>query len=136
MNAHSKITAVVFLCGLLTGCGLFDSGVVWRGGHYELAWIDIPDNVTLYYDAGNNSAIGRVEARVFAVGWDGRYVVAKQHPKGDKSITNYFIVDSQKDAPFADVKQAVIGPLTEAEFQQKSAQLKLPPFTKVLESLQ
>jgi hypothetical protein len=136
MSAYLKIMAAILLCGSLAGCGLFDSGVVWRGGHYGLLWIDIPDDVTLSYDAGNGSWIGRIEPRVFAVAWDGRYVVAKQHPKGNKSVTNYFIIDSQKDTPIADARQAVIGPLFEAEFQQKATAMKLPPFKKVLKSLE
>jgi hypothetical protein len=135
MSAYSKVAVVILLCGLLAGCGLIDSGTVWRGGHYGLIWIDVPDDLRLSYDAGKGSWPERVAPRVFAVGWDGRFVVAKQHPKGDKKVTNYFIVDSQKDSPFADVKQAVLGPLSEAEFQRKSAEMKLPPFTKVLESL-
>ena len=100
-----------------------------------MIWIDIPDDVTLSYDLGQNSAVGRIEERVFAVGWDGRYVVAQQHPKGNKSITNYFYIDSQKDSAYADAKQVVVGPLSEAEFKKKSEELKLPPFTKVLKSL-
>jgi hypothetical protein len=135
MSMPLKITAIVLLSGLLAGCGHFDSGLVWRGGPYALIWIDIPDDVKLSYDAGKGSWLGRVDARVFAVGWDGRYVVAKQHPKGDKNITNYFVIDSQKDSLNADAEKVVIGPLGEEEFQKRSAELKLPPFTKVLESL-
>ena len=125
----------ITVCVLLGGCGLFDSGVVWRGGPYLLGWIDLPDEVTLSYDLGNGSSIGRIEARVFAVGWDGRYLVAKQHPKGNKNVTDYFIIDSKKDGPYADEKQAVDGPLTEAAFSQKSAEMDLPQFSKELSSL-
>jgi hypothetical protein len=136
MRVFVQTAGLVLLCGLLSGCGLFDSGVVWKGGHYAMIWIDIPDDVQLSYDAGNGAWMGRVEARVFAVGWDGRYVVAKQHPKGNKSVTNYFIVDSQKDSSFANTTQAVIGPLSVLEFQKRSAEMKLPRFTKLLGSLQ
>ncbi len=134
--ARLKTAVIILLCGLMTGCGLFDSGVVWKEGNYELVWIDVPNDVTLSYVLDKDSAVGRVEARVYSVGWDGRYVVAKQHPKGDKTITNYFIIDAQKDSKYADPAQTVIGPLTEAEYQQKSAALKLPRFSKTLESLQ
>ena len=77
-----------------------------------MSWLGLifPDDVYLSYVLGNSSSIGRVDARVFAAGWDGRYLVAKQHPKGDKSVTNYFIIDSQKDSPSADAKQVVTGP--------------------------
>lgn len=123
------------ILALLTSCSLFDSAILWRGGPYALMWIDIPDNVTLSYDAGKGSWPERIEARVFAVGWDGRYLVAKQHPRGDKNITNYFIINSENDSPSAEPKKVVFGPFTEEEFQKKSAELKLPAFTKFLDGL-
>lgn len=126
---------ITLLSCLLTSCGAFDSGVVWRGGPYELYWIDISDRVCLGYDLGNGNSIGRIDECVFAVGWDGRYLVAKQHPKGDKKITNYFIIDAQKDSRYTDPKHVVLGPISEEEFKAKVSELNLPPFSKVLESL-
>ena len=98
-------------------------------------WIDLPDDVGLSYDADNGAWLGRIDPHVFAVGWDGHYLVAQQHPKGDKRVTNYFIIDSTKDSMKAEVKAVVIGPLTESEFGKKSVELNLPTFSKVLESL-
>jgi len=129
------IWIITGFCLLLAGCGLFDSGVVWRGGPYIRGWIDLPDQVTLSYDLGKGASVGRIEARVFTVGWDGRYLVAKQHPAGDKKVTNFYIIDAQKDGPYADEKKVVIGPLSEAEFKKKAAELSLPGFSKVLSSL-
>ena len=120
---------------LLAGCGWFDSGTAWRGGHYALAWIDDPNQTSLYYDLGKGSMIGRIEPCVFAVGWDGRYLVAKQHPNGDKKITNFFIIDAQQDGRYASLSKVVLGPLTESEFKKKAAGLNLPAFSKELESL-
>jgi hypothetical protein len=68
-----------------TGCAWFDSGVPWRDGQYKLLWIDLPDEVELVYDMGGGGSVPLVEARVFAVGTDDRYVVAKQHPAGRPS---------------------------------------------------
>lgn len=135
MNRVLNVAFYVLIFMIVSSCGLFDSGEVWRGGPYRLSWIDIPENVTLSYDLGKGSSVGRIEEQVFAVGWDGRYLVAQQHPKGNKKITNYFIIDAKKDSPSADPKDVVIGPLTEAEYKTKSAELKLPSFTKELESL-
>ena len=120
---------------LLAGCGLFDSGIVWRGDPYVLTWIDEPDKVTLDYNPDKNLMTGRIDACVFAVGWDGRYLVAKQHPNGDKNITNFFILDAQQDGRNAYSSKVVLGPLTESEFKKKAAELNLPPFSKELESL-
>ncbi len=100
-----------------------------------LLWIDLPNVVTLSYDLGNGSSTPRVDEQVFSVGYDGRYVVAKQHPGGNKSITNYFIVDARKDSKTAINKDVVTGPLSEQEFQKKAKELNLPAFTKTLESL-
>jgi hypothetical protein len=132
MLKSSRVTRILAGCVLLfSGCGLFDSGVVWRDGQYALSWIDLPDEVTLSYDMGHGSSIPLVEPRVFAVGADDRYVIAQQHPAADRTITNYFIVDRRQDV-LKQLKTAVVGPLTEKEFQARSTALKLPSFTKVL----
>lgn len=121
---------------LLSSCGLFDSGVEWRGGPYALLWIDTPENISICRDLGGGSWIGLIDSTVFAVGWDGRYLVAKQHPHNERSTTNYFIVDSKNDSDYADQAKVVIGPLSATEFQRKSIDLHLPKFSKVLSSLQ
>ena len=136
MGTYVWVRHVAFLlalCCISAGCGLFDSGIVWRHGSYALMWIDVPDDMSLSYVAGKGAWSGRVEPRVFAVGANERYIVAKQHPDGNKGITNYFIVDMKEDSPS---KPVVMGPLTEEDFAKKSAELTLPLFTKVLESLQ
>jgi len=124
---------VLFLA--VAGCGLWDSGVEWRGGRYILVWIDDPTTPRLNYDLGEGSSIGRIGEAVFSVGWDGRYVVAKQHPGGNKNVTNYFFIDSSKDQAHLDPHVAVVGPLSEAEFASKARELGLPLFAKTLESL-
>jgi len=83
-----------------------------------------------------------VEATVFAVGADDRYIVAKQHPlRGDQShfdraVTNYFIVDRMLAATLPDRRKGVIGPLTKEQFDQKSAAMQLPSFTKTFQKLE
>jgi len=99
-----------------------------------MLWIDKPDNVSLSYDAGNGSWVTLVTPQVFAAGSDERYVVAAQHPGGDRSVTNYFIVGAHEDV-VRKGSDVVIGPLTAKEFEAKSAELKLPRFSKLLDSL-
>lgn len=132
MSKRPKYCAIIFAIFLLSSCGLIDSGVEWRGGPYSLMWIDSPDNVSLCRDDGDTGCTGRVDATVFAVGWNGHFVVAKQHPEGDKSKTNYYIIESRKNSR----DDVTTGPLTEQEFMKKSAELDLPKFSKVLEALQ
>lgn len=126
----------LFFCALVSGCSLFDSGIEWRSGPYALMWIDTRDNVSLYYDLGDGVLIGRVDTQVFAVGSNDQFVVAKQHPSGNKSTVNYFVLVRGKDSKTADSSAVVIGPLSALEFERKSKELNLPGFSKVLESLQ
>src|SRR5262245_26233880 len=93
MNEYlERLALVVSGALLLSGCGLFDFGVEWRSGPYALTWVDLPDEVSLSYDMGGGSWATLIEPRVFAVGSNEQYVVAKQHPGGNKGVTNYFIV--------------------------------------------
>ncbi len=134
-NHSMKLMLIVGSCLLLVlGCGLFDSGVEWRSGRYALIWIDLPEEVGLSYDEGHGSWVELVEPRVFAVGSNEQYVVAKQHPLGDKSITNFFIV-AVSAGSMATSDHGIAGPLSEQEYQGKAALLPLPPFTKTLDSL-
>ncbi len=130
-----SIWIIAGFCLLLAGCVSSTPASFGAAGPYILSWIDLPDEVTLSYDLGKGASVGRIEARVFAVGWDGRYLVAKQHPAGDRKITNFYIIDAQKDGPYVDEKKVVIGPLSEAEFKKKAVELSLPEFSKELSSL-
>ena len=126
----------ILLFGLaLNSCSLFDGGTPWRDGKYALLWIDEPDEVELAYDEGNGGWSALVDPRVFAAGSDERYVVVKQHPRGDRSITNYFIVDRRLYAK-KNPNRAVTGPFTASEFESRQRQLQLPGFTTVLASLE
>lgn len=131
-----RLLCMFAVVGFLSSCGLFDSGIEWRGGPYALLWIDTSENISICRDLGDGGWAGRIDSTVFAVGWDGRYLVAKQHPNNDRGQTNFFIIDSKSDAPNAATEKVVTGPLTALEFERKSVEMKLPKFTKVLESLE
>ena len=122
--------------GSLSGCGMFDSGVEWSDGPYELLWIDVSEQTSLNYDlGGDRGSLGLVDWTVYAVGSNDRYIVVKQHPNSNKAVTNYFIVDKSEIVP-TDPGRAVFGPLTQAEFNAKASSIQLPKFTKVLRSLE
>lgn len=135
MIFRKNVSALIVVAAFISACQLFDSGIEWRAGRFALLWIDLPEQLSLSYDQGDGTWDTVVNATVFAAGWDGRYLVAKQHPNGDKQVTNYFIVDSQRYAITAKRESFVTGPLNESDFQKISASMKLPLFTKVLESL-
>jgi hypothetical protein len=133
-HGGTKTLAIMVACSL-SGCGLFDSGVEWREGPYELLWIDLPYQLSLNYDLGREGgSIGLVDWAVFSVGSNDRYIVVKQHPQGNKAVTSYFIVDKTKALP-TDPVRAVVGPLTQSEFNAQARLIKLPSFTKVVNSL-
>lgn len=127
--------ALLALFPLIPGCYLLDSGTEWRGGPYRLGWIDDPKAVTLSFAGENDQLLERIDRVVYAVGWNGRYLVAKQHPDGNRSVTNYFIIDSANDSA-ADPARAVTGPLDEAAFRNMTEKLRLPAFSKTLNSLE
>lgn len=115
---------------------MIDSGTPWESGPYKLQWLDDPDSVSLLQVEGDHHLVEVVPPQVFAVGLDARYLVAKQHPGGDKQQTHYFIIDRAfETGPRLDPAR-VTGPLTAAEFQLRAKQWGLPPFSKVLASLE
>jgi hypothetical protein len=92
--------------------------------------------MSISYDLGDGGSIGRIEPVVFSVGWDNRYIVAKQHPGGNRRVTDFYYLDMTKDSKYADPTNSVVGPLTEAEFVQKQRQLGLPSFTQTIKNLE
>jgi hypothetical protein len=123
----------------LWSCGLFDSGIEWRSGPYALTWIDLPEEVHLSYDEGHGGWATLIEPRVFSVGSNEQYVVAKQHPGGNKNVTNDFIItriEKRVGQRWIEIERGLLGPLTAQQFQEKAETLKLPPFTKTLASLE
>lgn len=133
-NMNHLLKAILFaLCLFVpfSSCALFDSGIEWQDGRFALLWIDLPDDVALEYQLDRDRWEPLIDKRVFAIGSDQRYIVAKQHPNGDKSRTNFYVIDKSKDE-----FHCVQGPMAEAEYLRRNTRLHLPRFTKVLESLQ
>lgn len=122
------------LSAILGGCGfVHDEQLV---GPYRLIAVDTEDDLDLSYRLPGGDAIGRVPATVFAVGWNDRYLVAKQHPSNNRSITNYYVVDQSKDGPLIDPSKTVAGPMSAAEYERASRELGLPGFSLTVASLE
>lgn len=121
---------------LMAGCYPIDSGIAWQGGPYRLGWIDEPQAVTLDFARDGERVAGRIDSVVYAVGWDGRYLVAKQHPDGNRAVTHYFVIDSTNDHLAASPARVVTGPLSETEFRHLSKKLGLPVFSTTLAALE
>ena len=120
-------------------CSLFDYESHRIDGPYELVAIDVPSQMHLAYDIGDGASVGRVPATVFAAGADARHVIAKRHPDGDRTRTEWYILVRAQDSASADPSASVIGPLTEAQFGAERKRLGVAPsleFTVVRRNLQ
>jgi hypothetical protein len=123
------VVAILFLAG----CDFHRERLV---GPYLVLAIDTPEQMSVAYDLGDGDSIGRIEPVVFSVGWSDRYIVAKQHPAGNRGITYFYYLDISKDSKYADPTNSVVGPLTETEFRQKQREVGLPSFTRTIKSLE
>jgi len=134
------------LLALVGGMAAFGCGFVHDEhliGPYYLSAVDTPDQMCVSYALGNGNELGLIHETVFAVGWNDRYIVAKQHPENDRRVTNYYYLEMALDStllkPSVDPNwqhKSVTGPLTEAVFLARKAELGLPDFTRVIGSLQ
>lgn len=128
----SAITLTLAL--LVSGCGFVHDEHIT--GPYRLIAVDVDEQMSISYDLGDGSAIGRIDETVFAFGHNKRFIVAKQHPGGDGSITNYFYLDMTKDSKYAEPSESVTGPLTQTEFEAEAKRLNLPEFARTLTALE
>jgi len=119
---------------LVSGCGFVHDEHIT--GPYRLIAVDVDNQMSISYDLGDGSAVGRINETVFPFGFDERFIVAKQHPNGDRSVTNFFYLDMSKDSKYADPTDSVTGPLTEKEFESEAKLLNLPKFSRILTALE
>ena len=81
-----------------------------------------------------------IESSVFAVGYNDKYMIVKQHPckfpnPPNKNITSYFILPLKKGMDWR-TKNGLIGPLTLEDFNKKRKELNIPnclTFTREIE---
>ncbi|PQJ11599.1 hypothetical protein CJD36_007325 [Flavipsychrobacter stenotrophus] len=105
-------------------------------GKYRMLAIDNYEQAALEYEADNGAGTEIIAEGVCAVGYNDKYIIAKQHPvvqnKVDRSVTNYFIVTIQlspgKDEPFLPA-----APLSLKDFETQKHRLGIDDlaFTKV-----
>ena len=133
---------VVVVAFMLPRCDRLWPDVYWRSERYVAIEIDSPEQMSLSFDTGNGSTSGLVGPTVFAVGANDRYIVVKQHPAkdalsaGDRSRTNYFYIERTDSSDLRERQRRVTGPLSEREFQERAAALKLPSFQRVFHDVQ
>ena len=99
-------------------------------GEFYILLPDPAGQITLSYQNQDNkgSYWGVVGAMVFSVGYNEKYIIAKQHPQTfpkspNLKITNYYIVPI--DMYVAKTHQVPIGPLTLEQFNEKRKELNI-----------
>jgi hypothetical protein len=111
---------------MLMSCGLVDSGVRWRDDRFAVLWIDMPSTAHLAYKMDRNASAHVVEACVFAVASNARYVTLKRVASGGPAEIGYFIVDKRAYVPDGRKQDGVQGPLAKPAFDALQQRLALP----------
>jgi hypothetical protein len=119
-----------FAC-ILGGCGLFDSGEMWRSGRFSVYWIDTHRNTALGYDMGGASRMGVVEPCVFAAGANSRFIATARLPEDGSSAVVY-VVDRAKYDPSREQTGSIIGPLSEQQYAAQESSRGFPPLAEVM----
>jgi len=94
--------------------------------NYYLTAPDIAEQSSLTYKNNNkgNNYFTVVDATVYSVGYDSSYIFLKQYPHyPNKTITNYYIVERQKDVIC--YQEKIYGPFTLEEFNKKCSELRV-----------
>lgn len=127
MRLFPKSILLTIAAACLPAC---DSGTKWKSGKYEVYWIDVSSDLTLGLALGNGVAIGRVMPQVYAVGEDDMWIVAAQHPNGDKTKSHFYYLPKAQDHEHKNANEIVLGPFNETEFEKLKAELALPDWSK------
>jgi hypothetical protein len=70
-----------------------------------------------------SGGIEKIPGRILEIGWNNRFIIAKQQPLNDSSI-KYFIIDMHKDSINCDT--CVLGPLNKEQFFETKKKLGIP----------
>jgi hypothetical protein len=125
------VATALILAAILTGCGLFDSGITWSSGKFEVLWIDLHSSSHLAYRLDSTTSVEVVESCVTAAGANDQYIAVKRLAP-DSSQQTYYIVARAKYKPLQDAADALIGPLSEVEFLALGRTSSLPPLKELL----
>lgn len=118
---------IVILLFCLAAC---DSGALWEDDAYEVHWVDVKSNITLNRKIDDGVNIGRVDAKIIAVGSNKIYVVAKQLNSKTGEVS-YFYIEKEKDNNYLNQEEITQGPFSESKYMELKAKLNLPEFSKI-----
>ena len=124
------IIILLLLFPILSGCqfGMHKEKIIDK---YFLTFVDSESDLSLSYDLGNGDFIGVVNDAVFAVGYNSNFIIVKNHPLVEpdsinRTVTNYFIIQIDRNISQFKVEENKIGPLSKQEFDKKRKELKIP----------
>ena len=127
---YRKQIIILLLLSILSGCqyGIHKEKIIDK---YFLTYVDSESMTTLSYDLDDGNFIGVVNDAVFAVGYNSNFIIVKNHPfvepnSINRTVTNYFIIQIDRNISIYHVEENKIGPLTEQAFYKKRKELKIP----------
>lgn len=124
-----KIFCCVFFLGIIFSLVSCDSSVLWSDDSYEVFWIDAESNIALHRKIESGTSIGRVDAKVVAVGSNKEFVVAKREDL-QTGLVSYFYIEKSKDSNYLNQEEITQGPFTESSYAELKEQLNLPDFDR------
>lgn len=135
VSAHMKrsfqLMVLTVLASLVCSCNLFDSGISWHSGRFQVEWVDTAPSSHLAYRLQSGDSLGIVEACVLAAGSDKRYVVVEQRPLQQPSVQLYYVLSTAGFNPLYP-KQQLRGPLDLPAYDVLAKQLSLPSLQRVV----
>ena len=112
---------------------------------YYLIATDTKEDLNLsYHESTDNPNYGTIiKATVFAIGYNDKYILIKQHPRNfpdppNRKITNYYIIPVKKKFNWKSMN-GLLGPMTLNQFIEKKKELHISDsltFNKVMNDLE
>lgn len=130
------LTIIILFFLTLTNCKEFGIQEEIIPNYFLIADASI-EELGLYYnkDADNDNYGTLIDATVIAIGFNDKYIIAKQLPYNGEGI-NYYILPIKKGMNWR-TKNGMIGPLSLNQFESKKRELNISDltFTKKTEDL-
>lgn len=125
----SRTVKLALVALILESCAPGDFSYSKRlEGQYRISAIDDLATMAVVRDAGDGRFTVLVDATVFEVGWDHRYIVASQHPDAHSERMFFYYIDQTIDPGLN--RAGVFGPFTAQEFEAETRRLSLPPMSR------
>ncbi len=113
----------------------------WNDERYCLVAIPSLEQMNLSFESDDYFSV-LVNATVYSIGADEKYIVVKQHPQGagakgvDRATTNFYIVERTESNELEERQKKVRGPFQKEEFEKLAVTLSLPKFSKTFRELE